>query len=489
MRSRPLSSHRFVPHYRWLAMLACCTALLLGQFSHATAQTAVPQTSTTQTAAPQTTTTQTTTTQAQWPVLFRQPKPKLKPTAKPTAKPKPTPGKPVKSTAQLPGAEPTLDTDTSKTKTAKPPEPPKPLFAPIRSAQEQVRGVWLTSNDTQVLHDRTKLSNAIDQMSRLNLNTVYPVIWNSGYVTYPSQVAQTMGIQPFIRQGNQGQDILAEVAAQAHRRNMLVIPWFEFGFMTPPTSELALNHPDWLTRQRNGSEISHSDAGEVAWLNPFRPEVQRFITDLVLEVLNNYNVDGIQFDDHMSLPNQFGYDDYTVALYTQETKKAPPSNPEDAAWTKWRADKITDFMVRLKQEIRQRHPRAIVSVSPNYADFAYKFHLQDWRNWLSKGIIDELVMQVYRDDLNSFTNTIARPEMVEAQAKVPAAIGILTGLRRRPISMGQIQAQVQTAQERGLGVAFFYYESLWDSGPESPRDRQAGLQYLFPQAAPRPLSN
>jgi uncharacterized lipoprotein YddW (UPF0748 family) len=136
---------------------------------------------------------------------------------------------------------------------------------------QEIRGVWMTENDNDILRDRAKLHDAVSQLARLNFNTIYPVVWNSGYVLYPSAVAQRTEIQPFVRQGLQGQDILADLAAQAHRQGLLVIPWFEFGFMAPPTSELALNHPDWLTQQRDGSQTSIAVAGEVAWLNPFHP--------------------------------------------------------------------------------------------------------------------------------------------------------------------------------------------------------------------------
>jgi uncharacterized lipoprotein YddW (UPF0748 family) len=153
----------------------------------------------------------------------------------------------------------------------------------------------------------------------MNFNTIYPVVWNSGYALFPSATARQTGIQPFIYKGNEGQDILADVVAQAHRQGIKVIPWFEFGFMAPPTSELAVNRSGWLTKQRDRQQSSFAEDGEVVWLNPFRPEVQQFITNLVLEVVTQYDVDGIQFDDHMSLPNEFGYDDYTVALYKKES--------------------------------------------------------------------------------------------------------------------------------------------------------------------------
>jgi uncharacterized lipoprotein YddW (UPF0748 family) len=363
--------------------------------------------------------------------------------------------------------------------------PPIPFNPYPTLPKQEIRGVWLTNNDMNILKDRRKLNEAIGQLGQLNFNTVYPVVWNSGYATYHSEVTQQAGIQSFFYQGTEGQDLLAEVTAQAHRQGLTVVPWFEFGFMAPATSELATIHPEWLTQTRTGDISSVSEAGEVAWLNPFHPEVQKFITDLVFEITTKYDVDGIQFDDHMSLPNQFGYDAYTRSLYTQETRKTVPNNPEDAEWTRWRANKITEFMTQLRLAVKARKPQAIISVSPNYADYAYKFHLQDWRTWVDRGLVDELIVQVYSADLNRFVSQLNRSEMVEANQKISTSVGILTGQRRKPVSMGQIQSQVQAAHDRGLGVVFFYYESLWNDAPEPVRDRQMGFQYLFRNPAPR----
>jgi uncharacterized lipoprotein YddW (UPF0748 family) len=46
----------------------------------------------------------------------------------------------------------------------------------------------MTENDHDILRDRPKLQEAVSQLARLNLNTVYPVVWNSSYVLYPSAV-------------------------------------------------------------------------------------------------------------------------------------------------------------------------------------------------------------------------------------------------------------------------------------------------------------
>ncbi|OYQ64700.1 hypothetical protein B9G53_10295 [Pseudanabaena sp. SR411] len=363
-----------------------------------------------------------------------------------------------------------------------PPSPP--INQPVDKRQE-IRGVWLTSNDFSVLRDRQQLSEALKQLKQLNFNTIYPVVWNSGYVMYPSAVAQEAGIQPFVYRGSEGQDIVEDIIAQGHQNNLLVMPWYEFGFMAPQMSELAIAHPDWLTQQRNGDKTSITAAGEVAWLNPFHPEVQQFLTDLILEAVSKYDLDGIQFDDHTSLPKTFGYDRYTLNLYRQETKKEAPTDVNNPDWVRWRANKITAFMARLSKAVKQRKPNVIFSVSPNYHDFAYRQQLQDWLSWVRQGFVDELLVQVYRDDLDDFLSQISRPEIVEVQGKISTAIAILSGLRNSNVPMSRVYSQAVNARNRGLGVSFFYYKSLWGYGPESVADRQRDFQYLFRSPAPR----
>jgi len=358
-----------------------------------------------------------------------------------------------------------------------------PVNAQVPS--QEIRGVWMTNNDLNILKDRTKVQEAVTQLRELNFNTVYPVVWNAGYVMYPSKVAKDLEIQPFVFKGLDGHDILADLIDKSHRQNLLVIPWFEFGFMTPNTSELALNKPGWLTQKQDGVTTSVTAAGEVSWLNPFQPEVQQFISDLLVELTNKYDIDGIQFDDHTSLPHEFGYDKYTVDLYTKETKKTPPKDYKDPEWVNWRANKITEFMVRLNNTVKQIKPKMIFSISPNYYDYAYKFQLQDWLNWARLNIVDELVMQVYRENLDSFTSKLSRPEIEEVKQIIPTGIGIMAGLRTKPVSIQQIQSQVRAVQRRGLGVTFFYYESLWNIAPEPLGERLAGFKNLFPYPASR----
>ncbi|HBB30676.1 MAG TPA: hypothetical protein DC064_02265 [Cyanobacteria bacterium UBA9273] len=366
-------------------------------------------------------------------------------------------------------------------------------------AKTELRGVWLTNIDSNVLFSSAGVTDALQRLAQLNFNTVYPTVWNWGYTLYPSQVAERAigravrlvtpideSLDPDL--GTQGRDMLKEMVAQGHQKGMRVIPWFEFGFMAPADSELAKRHPDWLTQDRQGNKIKKEGTHDRVWLNPFHPEVQQFIQDLIVEIASNYNIDGIQFDDHFGLPSDLGYDSYTVKLYKQEHGgKTPPNDPQAAEWVHWRAQKITDYLTRVFRAIKDRKPDVIVSVSPNPQRFSYDFFLADWQTWERRGLVEELIVQIYRNDFNVFISELEQPEVKAARSHIPVGIGILTGLKNKPITLSQIQQQVEAVRSRGFaGVSFFFYETLWNNASEPAPERQAVFQSLFPMPAKAP---
>ncbi|MEM6251425.1 MAG: glycoside hydrolase family 10 protein [Cyanobacteria bacterium P01_D01_bin.156] len=359
-------------------------------------------------------------------------------------------------------------------------------LARVATPSHEIRGVWITTNDMDVMVDQPKLDNAIDQLADLNFNTLYPVVWNSGYTLFDSGTAKQAGIQHFVRRGIQGYDILQELIAQGHRQGMTVIPWFEFGFMAPATSELATLHGDWLTEKRNGSRIdTRRNVGDMVWLNPYKPEVQQFITRLLLELISRYDVDGVQFDDHFILPVEFGYDAYTRSLYKADTGKNVPDDPHNPAWVRWRADKLSEFVKTLNADLKARRRDVIFSVAPNHYDFAYKGQLQDWLTWVRQGWVDELIVQIYRNNINDFRQQLYAPSLRESLHKIPTAAGILTGLRNVPVRISLIEDKVREARVAGLGMTFFFYESLWETAPEPADTRQARFREMFARPVSR----
>ncbi len=377
--------------------------------------------------------------------------------------------------------------------------PPASIAAP----QQELRGVWMTNIDSDVLFSRKQLEPALNRLADLNFNTVYPTVWNWGYTLFPSEVAKRatgfkQGLYPDLEftgrqetleraQGNR--DMLLELIEIAHSRDLKVIPWFEFGFMAPADSTLAMRHPDWLTQKADGTLITAEGDHDRVWLNPFHPEVQTFIRDLTAELVANYDIDGFQVDDHMGLPVAYGYDPYTVELYKQEHDgETPPVEAKDAEWTRWRADKITDFMGEVFNTVKSKRADAVFSVSPNPHEFAYEYYLQDWDTWLKRGYVEELIIQLYRNDLGRFVWEMGQDAAEFARTHVPTSIGVLSGLRGRSVPMSQIAEQVEAVRDRNFsGVAFFFYETLWNLTEDgSVSDRQAKFQEIFPNQATYP---
>ncbi|HLO89499.1 MAG TPA: glycoside hydrolase family 10 protein [Nostocaceae cyanobacterium] len=357
------------------------------------------------------------------------------------------------------------------------------------STPTELRGVWLTNIDSDVLFGRERLKTALQRLDDLNFNVVYPAVWNWGYTLYPSRVAApVIGRSLDPTPGLQGRDMLQEIVSEGHKRGLKVIPWFEFGFMAPADSSLAKNRPQWLTSRSDGTKIVKEGTHDRVWLNPFRPDVQKFIQDLIVEIVKNYDVDGIQFDDHFGLPSELGYDAYTVALYKKEHRgKAPSKDPKDAEWVRWRADKITRYLQQVFKAIKTAKKNCLVSVAPNPQRFSYEYFLADWQKWERMGLVEDLVLQIYRNDLNVFVSELEYPEVTAAKSHIPVSIGILTGLKNRTVPMEQIKTQVEKVRDRNFaGASFFFYETLWNLSQEPSSQRQAAWQQIFPKPATYP---
>ncbi len=361
---------------------------------------------------------------------------------------------------------------------------------PPKTPTTELRGVWLTNIDSDVIFSRNNIIDAVNRLDKLNFNTIYPTVWQGGYTLYPSAAAERVfgqSIDP--SPGLKDRDILKEIIAQSRQKGIAVIPWFEFGFMAPAESELATLHPDWLAQRRDGSTIWKEGEHERVWLNPFHPQVQQFILDLILEIVDNYDIDGIQFDDHFGLPVEFGYEPLTVSMYQEQIKSPPSDDARETFWVRWRADKINDFVGRVSRAIKSRKEKCIVSLSPNPFHFALPAHLQDWFTWERRGYIDEIVLQVYRSDIKRFSAELEREEVKLAKLNIPTAIGILTGLKNNSVPLKQIQEQVQEVRKRDFaGVSFFFYESLSNWASETPEQRNYALQEFFPTKMQRPPS-
>lgn len=336
----------------------------------------------------------------------------------------------------------------------------------------------------------TRMDEVMARLAQYRLNTVYTAVWNRGYTLYPSRVALRAGslsrapltslpLLPF-------QDALSEAVYQAHRQHLRLIPWFEYGLMLPVNSPIARKHPDWLTATRSGGK-------ENGWLNPFHPTVQQFLVDLIVEVVQRYPVDGIQLDDHFGLPIEFGYDPYTSKLYQADHDGAsPPSNPANSEWIAWRAERLTQLMAKITKAIKAERGGAIVSLSPHAPKFAYQRYLQDWMRWVKLGLVDEVIVQVYRQDLTALKAELYNGGFRSSlRQTVPISIGLYTGPVFAAKKIYNLRHEVEAVRVAGYkGVSFFCWETtFWlFKGSEDLQVRQTFFK-LFSKASKAPSAS
>ncbi|MDZ7993694.1 MAG: glycoside hydrolase family 10 protein [Nostoc sp. EfeVER01] len=327
----------------------------------------------------------------------------------------------------------------------------------------ETRGIWLTTTDSKVLRSKQGIAEAMDLLAETGFNVVFPVVWNKAVTLYPSQIMQqTFGVE--IDPMSVDRDPLEEVVVEARRVGLKVIPWFEYGFASSYNLNggvLLQKKPEWAARDCNGNLLKKNG---FEWLNALDAQVQEFLLSLVLEVVKNYDVDGVQGDDRFpALPCEGGYDEVTVNRYRQEFDRNPPQNPKDRQWLQWRADILSEFLARLYQEVKAVNPNLLIAIAPNIYDWAFQEYLQDSPTWLKRGIVDMIQPQIYRRDFRSYA-AIA-DKLVNQQftdAILPKlAPGILMKLGSYCISSEYLVQAIEYNRQLGIqGEVFFFYEGL-----------------------------
>ena len=327
------------------------------------------------------------------------------------------------------------------------------------------RGVWLTNVVSEAMFSKQNIEEAVELCHQYGFNTIFVVTWNRGYTLYPSEVMEEkFGIK--IDPKHEGRDPLQEVIDAAKPKGIKVYAWLEFGFSSSyqeaDGGHIIRQMPQWAARDSSGQIVSKNG---FQWMNAFDPEVQDFVLSLLKEVVNKYEVAGVQGDDRLpALPSLAGYDSLTLAQYSLEHNgQRPPNNPFDAAWINWRADLLNDFMKRMHHELKELNPEISISVSPSIYPWSKKQYLQDWPTWVAEGWVDMVCPQIYRYDLEKYKNELEKivSSQVDSTDIDLLFPGILARVGEYYASDTLLQGMVHENRKYGIeGEVFFYYEAL-----------------------------
>jgi len=289
------------------------------------------------------------------------------------------------------------------------------LLAQVHPKRE-VRAVWLTTvygldwpsakatSASGIQQQKNELIQILDRLKSANFNTVIMQVRARGDLIYPSQyepwatsLTGTLGRNP-------GYDPLKFAIEETHKRGMEFHAWWNVvkvkddSTLPPQTNppHIVLRHPEFVKYYRPNNEW---------WIDMGKPEARNYLINVVMELVRNYDIDGIHFD-YIRYPNPDFPDDSTYALYANEYP-----NKDD-----WRRENINKFVRAVYDSIKKVKPWVKVGSAPIgiykniYADDgtplatgwqAYYSIYQDSRRWLMEGKHDYHSPQIYWDIANN----------------------------------------------------------------------------------------
>ncbi|TWU23653.1 glycoside hydrolase family 10 protein [Bythopirellula polymerisocia] len=337
----------------------------------------------------------------------------------------------------------------------------------LPAATPEVRGTWLTTTGVDHIRTGFNTEGTMHDLRAVGLNTVYVETWKNGYTNFPSQTLKAL-IGTTDRNPTIGttRDLVQETLIHAHRNQMEYYGWFEYGAMSQyigaggnPNNPLSnyMKNRGWLLKNQSG-QYADSTNGGFAYMNIAVPEVRQFIIGMTLEAVNRYDLDGIQFDDHMAWPVNFGFDSTTINLYTSQTGNPAPTSPTNSQFSAWRQQKVTKFASEFYSAVKSARPEIKFSISPSITSFSTTNYNADWPLWESQGIFDEFAIQMYRSSLSSF-NSIVNQQVTPFE---PNDLDKLVfGLRINPSPLtpyNDVQSMIQRSRTEGAAG-----HSLWFS--------------------------
>ncbi len=214
-----------------------------------------------------------------------------------------------------------------------------------------------TGNESQISRQKRDMTRLLDSMAVNNLNAVNfqvrsrsDAMYRSSYEPWSSDLVSERGLDP-------GWDPLEFVVEECHKRGLECHAWlnpYRFESVAHQWDGSPLNyresHPDWIMDvTTNGSTASI--------LNPGKPEVTQRICDIIKEIVENYDVDGVLFDDYFYLSG-------TPASADADLYNAYKDGGGTLALADWRRDNVNRMVAAVYKTIKTAKPWVRFGISP-----------------------------------------------------------------------------------------------------------------------------
>lgn len=305
---------------------------------------------------------------------------------------------------------------------------------PIVDPDAEIRGVWIATvaninypskKDLTEAELKAELDDIVSTAKAANLNAIYFQVRPTADALYNSSIFPTSKYLT----GTNGKsapnnfDPLAYLCEKAHAQGILVHAWVNplrvtAGSQAYPETDVnalsekspARQHPDWVIAYDDGK--LYFDAGI--------PEVRQLVADGVAEIVKNYPVDGIIFDDYFyPYPVNVTADGKTITAQFNDKATFDKYGGAFSNIGDWRRDNINHMMESCYKAIKEVNANCKFGAAPfgiwqnnngsnGGSDTSglesYNSLYCDTLAWVKGGYIDYISPQIYW----RFSTSVAR---------------------------------------------------------------------------------
>lgn len=356
----------------------------------------------------------------------------------------------------------------------------QPAATPQAEPAEEIRAMWISYKEWETM-DFSSEAAFTEQAARLmansaelGMNRVLVQVRPFADAIYPSELFPWSDLCTGTQGQDPGYDPLAILVEQAHSAGLAIEAWVNPYRVrlnaSYPAGELAADnpaiaHPEWAKEVNGG-----------IYLDPANPDVQAYIADGVQEILDNYAVDGIHFDDYFYPTTEESFDEAEYA-----------ASGTDLSLADWRRENVNSLVSLVYRTVKESSPTAVFGISPQgNPDNNYNGQYSDVGLWMSTpGYLDYVMPQIYWGfgyTLKSGSDRFAFENIVAEWAAMPRAdsVALCAGLGAYRIGDGDggsnenstsqwqtgcnLASQVEGLRGTGLdGYALYRYASLFDN--------------------------
>ena len=277
---------------------------------------------------------------------------------------------------------------------------------PITS-NEDLNAVWISTvyrsdfptEQTDMKKQKNEYITKLEQANDLGINTAVVQIRPKADAFYPSSINPWSQSLTGTQGKDPGYDPLAFMIDETHKRGMQFHAWLNPYRITTNGTDLNALAPTHPARLNPEWVITYNDA---LYYNPALPAVRQHIADTVAEIVQNYEVDAIHFDDYF-YPNNYPLTD---------------GQGREGAEANQRRKDVNEMVALVYQTIKSIKPEVAFGISPagiwknsdsdpsgsDTKGFeGYYSVYGDVRYWIQNNLVDYVVPQIYWETASTAT--------------------------------------------------------------------------------------